>query len=85
MGSLSLLQGVFLTQRSNHGLLHCRWIFHQLSYQDAHKVKLKDLLLARTLLCRGHVHNGRVGVKEGPVWFQTLDAHQDHQCCLFTE
>ena len=84
VGSLSLLQGIFLTQKSNHGLLHCRWIFYQLSYQDAHKVKLKDLLLARSLLCRGHVHNGRVGVKEGPVWLQILDAHQDHQSCLFT-
>ena len=26
VGSLSLLQGIFPTQRSNQGLLHCRWI-----------------------------------------------------------
>ena len=26
VGSLSLLQGIFLTQKSNRGLLHCRWI-----------------------------------------------------------
>ena len=26
MGSLSLLQWIFLTQESNRGLLHCRWI-----------------------------------------------------------
>ena len=26
VGSLSLLQGIFLTQELNHGLLHCRWI-----------------------------------------------------------
>ena len=32
-GSLSLLQGIFLTQGSNQGLLHCRWILYQLSYQ----------------------------------------------------
>ena len=25
VGSLSLLQGIFLTQESNQGLLHCRW------------------------------------------------------------
>ena len=31
--SLSLLQGIFLTQESNQGLLHCRWILYQLSYQ----------------------------------------------------
>ena len=33
VGSLSLLQGIFLTQKSNQGLLHCRWILYQLSYQ----------------------------------------------------
>ena len=26
VGSLSLLQQIFLTQESNQGLLHCRWI-----------------------------------------------------------
>ena len=31
--SLSLLQGIFLTQESNQGLLYCRWILYQLSYQ----------------------------------------------------
>ena len=29
--SLSLLQGIFPTQGSNPGLLHCRWILYQLS------------------------------------------------------
>ena len=33
--SLSLLQGIFLTQESNHGLLHCRQILYQLSYQGS--------------------------------------------------
>ena len=28
VGSLSLLQGILLTQESNQGLLHCRWILH---------------------------------------------------------
>ena len=32
MDSLSLLQGIFPTQESNQGLLHCRWILYQLSY-----------------------------------------------------
>ena len=35
MGSLSLLQQIFLTQESNWGLLHCRWILYQLSYQGS--------------------------------------------------
>ena len=33
MGSLSLLQGIFLTQGWNLGLPHCTWIPYQLSYQ----------------------------------------------------
>ena len=33
VGSLSLLQGIFPTQESNWGLLHCKQILYQLSYQ----------------------------------------------------
>ena len=33
VGSLSLLQGIFLTQESNPGLVHCRQILYHLSYQ----------------------------------------------------
>ena len=35
VGSLSLLQQIFQTQESNQGLLHCRQILHQLSYQGS--------------------------------------------------
>ena len=35
VGSLSLLQAIFSTQRSNLGLLHCRQILYQLSYQES--------------------------------------------------
>ena len=35
VGSLSLLQGIFLTWESNWGLLHCRQILYQLSYQGS--------------------------------------------------
>ena len=37
MGCHALLQGIFPTQRWNPGLLHCRWILHQLSYQGSPK------------------------------------------------
>ena len=40
VGSLSLLQGIFLTQELNQGLLHCRWILYQLSYQGSHLPKI---------------------------------------------
>ena len=35
VGSLFLLQGIFLTQESNRGLLHYRRILYQLSYQGS--------------------------------------------------
>ena len=38
VGSLSLLQGIFLTQELNQALLHCRQILYQLSYSDTRLV-----------------------------------------------
>ena len=44
VGSLSLLQRIFLTQELNWGLLHCRWILYQMSYQGS---LFKSLLPAK--------------------------------------
>ena len=41
VGSLSLLQQIFPTQESNRGLLHCRQILYQLSYEGS-PYKLMD-------------------------------------------
>ena len=35
VGSLPLLQRIFPTQESDWGLLRCRWILYQLSYQGS--------------------------------------------------
>ena len=35
VSSLYPLLQIFPTQESNRGLLHCRWILHQLSYQGS--------------------------------------------------
>ena len=35
VGTLSLLQWIFLTQESKRGLLHWRWILYQLNYQGS--------------------------------------------------
>ena len=35
VGCHALLQGIFPTQGLNPGLLHCRWILYQLSYQGS--------------------------------------------------
>ena len=46
VGSLSLLQGIFPTQEFNQGLLHCRQILYQLSYNyddSAHKRNSREI------------------------------------------
>ena len=35
VGCHALLQGIFPTQGSNPGLLHCRWILYQLSHKGS--------------------------------------------------
>ena len=45
VGSLFLLQGIFLTQESNQGLLHCRQILYQLSYQGSPLCKDKYCII----------------------------------------
>ena len=39
VGSLSLLQGIFPTQGSNPGLLHCRQILYQLSHKRSPEIR----------------------------------------------
>ena len=51
VGSLSLLQGIFPTQGSNPGLLHCRWILHQLSHKGS------PFFLGHTHLPRGPLNS----------------------------
>ena len=48
VGSHSLLQGIFPTQGSNQGLLHCRQILYHLSYQKGWQFHLDKLYF---LLC----------------------------------
>ena len=51
MGSHSLLQGIFLTQGSNPGLLHCRQILDHVNHQGSprinHIIALKKKILGR--------------------------------------
>ena len=49
MGSLSILQGMSPTQRSNPALLPCRWILYQLS----HKGSLRIMGVGRLSLLQG--------------------------------
>ena len=45
VGSLCLLQRIFPTQGSNQGLLHCRQILYQLSYQGSPILLYNSLIL----------------------------------------
>ena len=47
LGSLTLLQGIFLTQELNRGLLHCRRILYQLSYEKHTHKNLSQRLQKR--------------------------------------
>ena len=49
-GSLSLLQWIFLTQGLNRGLLYCRWILYQLSYQGSPVNKYPSLFYRQRIL-----------------------------------
>ena len=44
VGSLFLLQGIFPTQELNRGLLHCRWILYQLSYQGGDVICVSEVI-----------------------------------------
>ena len=52
VGSLSLLQGIFQTQKSNQGLLNYRQILYQLSYQESPLIYIPPLYFAALLLPR---------------------------------
>ena len=59
VGSLSLLQGIFLTQESTRGLLHCRQILYLVSYQEAHLATYLSIYLP--LCCSARCLNPRAG------------------------
>ena len=50
VGNCPLLQGIFPTQGLNPGLLHCRWIFYQLSHQRSLYLQLNDKKLCAVAL-----------------------------------
>ena len=50
VGSLSLLQGIFPTQRSNPGLPHCRQILYQLSHQGSLKWEFQSVQFSRSVM-----------------------------------
>ena len=50
VGSLSLLQWIFPTQELNQGLLHCRWILYQLSYEGCPRLLARQRQKAQKMI-----------------------------------
>ena len=78
VGSLSLLQGIFLTQESNRGLLHCRLILYLVSYQEAHLATYLSICLPISLsiccCCYLSIYKW-YGKEEGPYFeFSDLES-----------
>ena len=71
VGSLSLLQQIFPTQELNQGLLHCRQILYQLSYQGRprkpHSVIQSKFKVLRTRGATDVNPNPRAGEEEKRV------------------
>ena len=75
VGSLSLLQGIFPTQELNQGLLYCRWILYQLSYQGSPTFKMvhikkKKILKKKELQVKMIIGYVSCSVKSDSLWLQ---------------
>ena len=57
VGCYSLLQGIFPTQRSNPGLLHCQQILYHLSHREAHT----DVWQNPTQYCKAIILQFKIG------------------------
>ena len=73
VGRLSLLQRIFLTQEWNRGLLHCRWILYQLSYEGIHVVGTALFPVAQWTHWMGEMRRKRKVIETGIcIWHTTI-------------
>ena len=77
VGSLSLLQQIFLTQESNQGLLHCKQILYQLSYEGSpicifYHIKKKNDLVNSTMFIKFELQKFRVITKISHLCFEMI-------------
>ena len=68
VGSLSLLQGIFPTQRLNPGLLHCRQILYQLSHKGSPLLPLTLALGQTTGREHSPAYQQKIGLKIHRAW-----------------
>ena len=72
VSSLSLLQGIFPTKESNRGLLHCRQILYQLSYQKTHDKPRQPIKQRHRFADKGP-YSQSYGFSSSHVWMWELD------------
>ena len=78
----SLLQGIFPTEGSNSGLLHCRWILYQLSHQGSPSEHLGCFYILATvnsasLIIEVHIH---LFCRSGGLVFPSLSEFSTVYC-----
>ena len=74
VGSLALLQGIFLTRESNQGFLHCRWIVYQ-KYIIGLCLGVKSWEMSMSFECLGvmvHVQMGERLSTMRKTWVRSL-------------
>ena len=86
MGSLSLLQWIFPTQESNRGLLHCKQILYQLSYQGSpHQVRGENQFRAQENPEKPHyfyiLRNGQLFCKVVVAVYELSDYSKSESIC----
>ena len=74
VGSLSLRWWIFLTQGSNQGLLHCRQILYQLSYQGSLNINIewKKCHLPCSFPCPGLQQGLREACRQIPLQINSV-------------
>ena len=77
MGCHSLLQGVFLTQGSNLGLLHCNRILYHLSHQASHLSAVKKNKLSKHTTTQGSLKD----ITSGKCFIQKSATAKSLQSC----
>ena len=71
VGSLSLFQGIFLTQESNRGILHCKWVVSQMRYQ-----KYQEILLTGRHIPKRSLARARQGRQCSCLWYNHRAEHR---------
>ena len=67
VGSLSLLQCIFLTHEWKQVLLHCRWILYQLSYQSSRPLWTVHLHFYYLCICPSYCYFRKAGWMKGRI------------------